>query len=70
MHAFLADEGITRFCCEEYENASPQNYKNQYMHITNFNINKHSKNCVDDSTIQDILKPNNGTKRTLTALLA
>ena len=70
MHAFVADEGVMRFCTEPYERASPKNFKNVFMHLTNFNINKHSKNCVDDSTVDDVLKPNNATKRTLTALLA
>lgn len=70
MQAFLADDGIVRFCSEQYEQASPDNFKNKYMHVTNFDINKYSKKCVDDSTIGDVLKPNNATKRTLKALLA
>ena len=66
---FLADDGIARFCTETYETAAPNNLNNIYMHITNFNINKHSKKCVDDSTVQDILNPNNANKRTLKAVL-
>lgn len=35
MHAFLADEGIVRFCTEDYQKAAPANFKNIQMHITN-----------------------------------
>ena len=69
MQVFLADDGIARFCSEIYENAAPENLKNIYMHVTNFNINKYSKKCVDDSTVKDVLKPNNANKRTLKAVL-
>lgn len=70
MHAFLADEGIARFCTEKYVEAGPENYNNQYMHITNYNINKHSSNCVGEDEVEDVLKPNNATKRTLSAVLS
>lgn len=40
------------------------------MHLTNYQINKGSKDFIDDLQVEDILKPNNATKRTLTALWA
>lgn len=68
MHAFLCDEAIVRFCTEEYEKAAPGNFKNLYQHLTNYSINKGSKNFIEDVEVDDVLKPNNATKRTLTAL--
>ena len=68
MNAFLAKEGIVRFCTEEYEKAVPGNFKNLYKHLTNYSINKNSKSFVEDVEVEDILKPNVATKRTMTAL--
>ena len=64
-HAFLADEGLVRFCTTEYEKATPGNFKKVYMHLANYSINKYSKDFVDDLTVDDIMKPNKATKRTL-----
>lgn len=69
MHAYVADEGIARFCSEQYQSPTQKNLDNPYMHVTNFNINKHSEKCVDDSTVKNVLRPNNATKRTLKALM-
>lgn len=38
------------------------------MHLANYSINKYSKDFVDDLTVDDIMKPNKATKRTLEAL--
>ena len=40
------------------------------MHLTNYSINKGSPDFVEDLNVKDVLKPNNATKRTLTALFA
>lgn len=39
------------------------------MHITNYNINKFSSKCVGEEDVEDVLKTNNATKRTLSAIL-
>lgn len=70
MNAFLADEAIARFCTVVYKEATSENINNKYMHITNYNINKFSKNCIDEEGVEDVLKPNSATKRTLSAVLA
>lgn len=36
--------------------------------MTNYSLNKHSDEYVEDYMIDDILNPNNATKRTLEAL--
>jgi len=66
--AFLADEGLARFCTERYNKPSRENYKNIYMHLTNYSVNKESKDFIDERYVKDILEPNFCTKRTLTAL--
>lgn len=68
MHAFLADEGLVRFCTTEYEKACQSNFHKVYMHLANYSINKNSKDYVDDLTVDDILKPNKATKRTMESL--
>lgn len=66
----MADEAIVRFCTQKYEKAGTSNFKKIMMHLTNYSINKGSKDFVDDVMVEDVLKPNNATKRTLTALFA
>lgn len=66
MQAFIADEGLARFCTEKYEKPTKDNFKNDYMHLTNYSINKASPNYVWEP--EDILSANDGSKRTLSAL--
>ena len=68
MHAFLADEGLARFCTEKYSKPTKDNFRKLYMHLTNYSLNKLSDNYIEDTSVEDILKPNNATKRTLAAL--
>jgi hypothetical protein len=69
LHAFVVEEGLARFCTEPYKKPTTENLKNQYMHLTNYSLNKMSDKYVhepeDASLINEV---NNGTKRTLTAL--
>lgn len=65
MHGFLADEGLVRFCTSKYEKATPANFQKFYMHLANYSINKNSKDFVEDVQVEDILKPNTASKRTL-----
>ena len=66
MTAFVADEGIARFCTEKYEGASADNFRNDYMHLTNYAINKNSENfeANEDSAEDDV-----GHKRSVSAVL-
>jgi len=42
--------------------------RNDFIHLTNYSINKASENYIWEP--EDILAPNNGSKRTMTALMA
>lgn len=68
MHAFVADEGLARFCTEKYQTPTKANMRNEFMHLTNYSINKSSPNYVWEP--EDILIANNGTKQTMTTLYA
>lgn len=74
IQAFICDEGLARFCTVsallltsqvKYEKPTRENFKNFFMHLTNYSINKHHEDYVES---EDILAPNNATKRTLTSL--
>ena len=66
--AFLADEGLARFCTQKYKKPTRDNFKNIFMHLTNYAVNKTADGFVDEADVLDILEPNDCSKRTLTAL--
>lgn len=49
MHAFLADEGLARFCTQKYNKPTKANFKKTYMHLTNYSLNKHSDDYIEDN---------------------
>lgn len=58
LHAFMADEGLARFCTELYCKPTQSNFKKMYMHMTNYSLNKHSEDYIEDYKVDDILNPN------------
>lgn len=70
MHAFVCDEGLARFCTKKYKAPTKENFRDEYMHLTNYSINKASPDYVWEPEAKDILSPNEGSKRTLTALFS
>ena len=63
---YLNDEGLGRFCTEEYQKPTNQNLRNPYIHLTNYSLNKLNQNYVfPDPTKINILNPNDASKRTL-----
>ena len=46
IHAFLADEGMARFCTEPYQKPAKSNTSNKFMHITSPAINMSSPSYV------------------------
>lgn len=66
--SYLADEGLARFCTQPYKKPTRDNFKNVFMHLTNYAVNKSADGFIDEAQVKDILAPNNCSKRTLTAL--
>ena len=66
--AVMADKGLARLCTQQYKKPDKQNFKNIYMHLTNYAVNKMADGFVDETEDHDILEPNKCTKRSLTSL--
>lgn len=62
--AFINEEGLTRFCVEEYEKPNKDNKHIENMHLTNYSLNKKSDKFI---YTEELTQANNGTKRTLTS---
>ena len=68
VQAYLFNEGLARFCTVKYKKPRPENFRESYMHLTNYSLNKKSRDFVDEEDVQDIFEPNRCSKRTLTAI--
>ncbi|KAF4102609.1 tubulin polyglutamylase TTLL5 isoform X2 [Onychostoma macrolepis] len=62
---YLYEEGLARFATVKYEHATA-NIKNQFMHLTNYSVNKKSSDYVscDDPEVEDY-----GNKWSMSAML-
>ena len=40
FNAYICKEGMARFCTVEYELPTNKNLKNEFMHLTNYSLNK------------------------------
>ncbi|KFO78238.1 Tubulin polyglutamylase TTLL5 [Cuculus canorus] len=62
---YLYEEGLARFATVRYDHAS-KNIKNQFMHLTNYSVNKKSRDYVscDDPEVEDY-----GNKWSMSAML-
>jgi len=63
LRVYIYDEGLTRFATEEYTN-NPDQIENNFIHLTNFSINKDSEKFVNNSNPEEP----EGSKWTLTSL--
>eukprot|EP00826_Nyctotherus_ovalis_P013320 TRINITY_DN13580_c0_g1_i15.p1 TRINITY_DN13580_c0_g1~~TRINITY_DN13580_c0_g1_i15.p1 ORF type:complete len:558 (+),score=82.13 TRINITY_DN13580_c0_g1_i15:156-1829(+) len=62
LRIFLYKEGLARFATEKYVKPSMANINNMYMHLTNYSINRTSKNFISNTNASN---PNTGHKRSL-----
>ncbi|CAI2363799.1 unnamed protein product [Moneuplotes crassus] len=62
MTAYLCEEGMSRFCTVDYKPPSKSNRRNEFMHLSNYSINKHSDDYVKDS------EGESSTKRKLSSI--
>lgn len=44
IQAYVCEEGLGRFCTENYKPPTKENLKNMFMHLTNYSLNKNSEN--------------------------
>ena len=58
IHAFIADEGLARFCTEPYERPTENNFHKYYMHLTNYSLNVGSDKYISEDDIENINEPN------------
>jgi len=63
LRVYVYEEGLTRFATEEYTN-DPDVISNNFIHLTNFSINKESGNFVNNSNPEEP----EGSKWTLSSL--
>merc|ERR1712142_151728 len=63
LRVYIYEEGLTRFATEEYTN-NPDQIENNFIHLTNFSINKDSEKFVNNSNPEEP----EGSKWTLTSL--
>ena len=49
MKAYLFEEGLVRFCTENYESPNDENSNNHFIHLTNSAINKLNKDYKIDT---------------------
>jgi len=62
---FLNQEGLARFCTQDYKKPTKSNIRNHYIHLTNYSLNKTSGNFVHTD---ELFEPNEGSKQTLTSV--
>lgn len=70
MEAYIASEGMVRFCTEDYANLNPDDIKDLEKdilcsHLTNFSLNKDNNNYINNN---DFLENDTGSKRLLSSL--
>ncbi len=64
---YLCDEGLARFCTQDYEKPSKKNMKDYYKHLTNYSLNKMSDDYVMPEA-HNIREINDSSKRTLESM--
>ena len=55
LEAYIANEGLVRFCTETYVAPKKDNLSNVLMHLTNYSLNKLSQKFVKTDDIEDKL---------------
>ena len=63
---YLYNEGMARFCTEDYQKPDGGNLKDLYSHLTNFTLNKDNDKYVNK---EDFMEEDSGTKRLVSNVL-
>ncbi|XP_033108275.1 tubulin polyglutamylase TTLL11-like [Anneissia japonica] len=59
LNIYISREGMARFCTMHYQQPTVKNLNQVYMHLTNYSLNKHSKDYVHTDNLD------RGSKRTM-----
>ena len=62
---YLNDEGLARFCTQDYEAPSQRNINNPYVHLTNYSLNKMNKDFRLHSETSDIFSEKDDSDKRL-----
>ena len=46
LRLYIYEDGLARFATEKYEEPSGENLGNNYVHLTNYSLNKHNPQYV------------------------
>jgi len=63
LELYICDEGLVRICSSDYKEPTKGNLKDIYSHLTNYSLNKHSKDFDHAENLDQ------GSKRTLSSFL-
>ena len=66
LRVYIFKEGLGRFCTKPYVLPNRKNLKSNFMHLTNYSINKFSKNFEFNENIDNA---DTGHKRTMSSVL-
>eukprot|EP00658_Telonema_sp_P-2_P022950 TRINITY_DN19196_c0_g1_i2.p1 TRINITY_DN19196_c0_g1~~TRINITY_DN19196_c0_g1_i2.p1 ORF type:complete len:500 (+),score=135.96 TRINITY_DN19196_c0_g1_i2:129-1628(+) len=65
LRMYLFKEGMARFCTNEYTAVKGSNLNNQFMHLTNYAINKKNENYEFN---EDVESADQGSKRSMSSV--
>ncbi|KAJ6651706.1 hypothetical protein lerEdw1_020696, partial [Lerista edwardsae] len=64
LEVYVAQDGLSRFCTEPYQEPALRNLHRVFMHLTNYSLNVHSGNFVHSDS------GSTGSKRSLSSILS
>ena len=67
VEAYVCEEGMARFCTQDYKQPTKDNMRNLYMHLTNYSLNKNSDGYKAPPEY-DFFDDETGSKRLLSSL--
>lgn len=65
LEAYLCDEGLARFCTENYHKPTRDNKDKLLGHLTNYSLNKNSDKFIESTKF---FEENNASKRLMSKL--